>query len=94
MRINDLLDHLNDASYPTTTERLVAELDDPELRLANGSDSLANAFARIQTDGLETPSDAKLAVLAGLDEDAIGRKGYTDRDPPVPGERRPERLTF
>lgn len=94
MRVNDVLEQLDELSYPATTDRIVTELGDPELQLPNGSDRLSDVFRRTSVSGSECAEDAKLTVLSGLDDDAIGRKGYTDRDPPVQCEQRPEQRTL
>lgn len=83
MRVNDLLARLDNLTYPTTTDGVIAALDDPELQLPAGSDRLSAVFTRTSMTALDCAEDAKISVLSALNEDAIGRKGYSDRDPPV-----------
>lgn len=94
MRIPGVLARLDDLAYPVAIERAVAELDDPEVQLPNGQDRLSTVLDRLALQTLESADDAKLAVLSALDSDAIGRKWYSDRDPPVVGEGGRERLTL
>ncbi|AUX09471.1 hypothetical protein AArcSl_1845 [Halalkaliarchaeum desulfuricum] len=86
MKINELLTRLETVTYPTTTDRVVEEFDDPKLTLVDGEERLSTVFDRINNEVLDCCDDAKLAVLGGLKGDAVGRKGYSDRDPPTPSE--------
>lgn len=94
MKINEMLERLEDVSYPITVDALVNEFDDQELDVANGSDRLENVFVRTRTTELKCSDCAKLTVLAGVTEDAIGRKGYSDRDPPLPNASGPDSRTL
>lgn len=94
MRINDVLDRLDDVEYPATPEDVIVELGDPELTLQNGTDRLDDVFERTTVRSVDCPEDAKLTVLSALDESAIGLKGYSDRDPPVMGESHPSDRMF
>lgn len=86
MDINELLTRLETMTYPMTTDRVVAELDDPKLVLVDGHEHLSSVFARMDNEVLDCCDDAKLAVLGGLKGEAVGRTGYSDRDPPTLGE--------
>lgn len=94
MRIPVLLERLDDLAYPVTTEQAVAELDDPAVHLPDGRDRLSFVLDRIGVDRLESSDDARLVVLSGFDDDAIGRRQYSDRDPPVPCEERGDLVAF
>lgn len=94
MRVNDALDEIRHVSYPATPGEIVDELDDPVLQLPNGEERLAEAFDRIDVDRLDCPEDATLSMLSALSEDAIGRKGYSDRDPPTESDRRIDQPTI
>lgn len=73
-------------SYPTTTAELVESHGDVELALPNGAVTLGEALAHLPDEVLETPEEARLTTYGALGEDAIGRKGYSDRDPTSLGE--------
>lgn len=94
MEINELLTGLETLSYPTTTDRVVTEMDDPDIFLPDGEEQLSSVFDRIDGDVLDCCDDAKLAVLTGLKGEAVGRKGYSDRDPPSITESGPDQLTL
>ena len=86
MEINELLTRLETVSYPTTADRVVKEFDDPKLALVDGEEHLSSVLDRIDNEALDCCDDAKLAVLGGLKGEAVGRKGYSDRDPPTLSE--------
>ncbi len=79
----------NTHSFPSTTDEFVAEHGDLELQLPNGSSTLGDVLEHLPNENLETPEDARLTVYSSLGEEAIGRKGYSDRDAFHPGEGGP-----
>ncbi len=72
--------------FPTTTDELVAAHGDVELRLPNGVTTLRETLAHLPNETLASVEEAKLTTYSALGEDAIGRKGYSDRDATCPGE--------
>ena len=81
-------------TFPTTTAEFVAEHGDVELELPNGAVTLGEVLGRLPDEELETAEDARLATYSALGEDAIGRKGYSDRDPSCLGETGHERVSL
>jgi hypothetical protein len=73
-------------TFPTTTAELIEEQGETELELPNGAVTLGEVLNRLPGHELETAEDAQLTIYSALSEDAIGRKGYSDRDPRCPGE--------
>lgn len=73
-------------TFPTTTTELIDEQGETRLELPNGAVTLGEVLGRLPGHELETAEDARLTIYSALGEDAIGRKGYSDRDPRCPGE--------
>jgi len=73
-------------TYPTTTGRFIEEHGETELELPNGAVTVGEVLGRLPSHELETVEDARFTIYSALSEDAIGRKGYSDRDPRCPGE--------
>jgi hypothetical protein len=73
-------------TFPTTTAEFVAEHGETELELPNGDATLGDVLATLPDEEFETEEDARLAVYSALGEEAIGRKGYSDRDATCLGE--------
>lgn len=93
MLLNGTGDRIDALEYPLTTDELAARLGEAELDCP-GEATLGEALEPMARETFETPEDARFAVLAGVDECAIGRKGYSDRDPGAPGEDGPRPLSF
>lgn len=85
MRLNSVETLLEDLAYPITTEELVEHVGDRRVELENGSETLSDVFGRVGSETYSTPTEAHLTFLSALSTKAIGRKAYTDRDPPVLG---------
>ncbi|WP_302082752.1 DUF5789 family protein [Salinibaculum rarum] len=73
-------------TFPTTTAEFVEEHGHKELELPNGAATLEEVLSCLPNEDFETEEDARLAVYSALGEEAIGRKGYSDRDATAPGE--------
>lgn len=85
MRPSQAFDTFEALSYPSTTGELVDEIGATELRLPNGTETIREVFARLDADTYADPWDAYTMFLSALTTAAIGRKAYSDRDPPVFG---------
>ena len=92
--IGDAEAALDTHSYPATGEELIEEYGETELDLPNGDETLGEAMGRLGDTTYENSEDAKLAAMSAVSEDAIGRKGYSDRDAPAIGEDGPTQLSF
>lgn len=74
-----------DQSYPATTRDLIENYGEERIELADGSQTIGDALGVAGSETFENAEEARYAVYAGLGSEAIGRKGYTDRDPEPPG---------
>ncbi len=81
-------------SYPSTTEEFVAEHGDVEMELPNGVVTLGEVFETLPNEEFQTEEDVRYAAYGALGEEAIGRKGYSDRDATCPGERGYQQVSF
>lgn len=77
---------LDDHSYPATTDELIDAYGGLELLLPNGTETFGDALGRIGPYTLESSEAARLMAYSAVGDAAIGRKGYSDRDPTAPGE--------
>lgn len=94
MRVNEVLNRLEGMQYPRNVGDIVTVLNDPTIELANGSQKLSDIYAAVDIDVVASPDEAKLVFLSGLDSAAIGREGYSDRDPPATSESGVSPLTL
>lgn len=82
MRLNQLpavLDHL---TYPLSVDELSSALDGRTIDHPGGEESAEAVVARCGSEAMRSADDAWLSMIASVDEDAVGRKFYSDRDPP------------
>lgn len=80
--------------YPTALSDLVAAHGDHTIRLQNGSRTFREVVGDHTDRQCASPEDARQVVLTLVDESAVGRKGYSDRDPPGPGDSEREEQSF
>lgn len=74
-----------DESYPTTTSDLIDRYGERTLELAGGSQTVGEVLSVASEETFESAEEARYAIYAGLSSEAIGRVGYSDRDPDPPG---------
>lgn len=72
-------------SYPTTTGDLIDSYGEETLELAGGSQTVGEVLEVAGDETFESAEEARYAIYAGLGSEAIGREGYSDRDPDPPG---------
>lgn len=89
MRIQQTSTLFEDLTYPVTTEDLIAKTGSQEIALQDGSESIKQILERSEPESFSSPEDVQLTIYSGLCDQAIGRKGYTDRDPPTMNEVEP-----
>jgi hypothetical protein len=82
----DVGEKLDAHSYPATTEELIEAYGDVEFDIDNGTETFGEAMNRLSEDTFVDSEDARTAAASVVGEDAVGRKGYSDRDPPTIGE--------
>jgi hypothetical protein len=95
MRLLSALDETVGAhSYPATTEEVIDEYGDLELELPNGNETLGTVLSRLDSETFERYEELQMATMNAMSNNAIGRKGYSDRDPSCIGEDGHEQISF
>ncbi|OVE83436.1 DUF5789 family protein [Natronolimnobius baerhuensis] len=95
MLLNGTGDVIDDYDYPATTEDLIADYGDHTLELPNGSEQVGDVLARLESETFNNPEEARFAIYTAVSEKAIGRVGYSDRDPtPVGSPYAPDAVSF
>lgn len=90
-QFHDLLDA---QTYPIDASDLIDRHGDHEFTHPTGSESLAAVIERSGEETFESAFDAQQAVYASLSAAAIGREGYSDRDPTPMGVDGHEPVSF
>lgn len=93
-QFTDAFESFDAHNFPATTEELIDAYGETELRHPNGTETLGDALGRLDSETLENAREARMATISAVNGDAIGRKGYSDRDPIQPGEEGPDPLSF
>ncbi len=94
MSLNDAAALLSEHSYPTTSQRLAETHGDYELDLPNGTERLDSVLARAGDQTFADADDALLAMYGAVSDKAVGRVGYSDRDPAPIGTHCPDQVSF
>lgn len=89
MRIQQTAALFEDIAYPVTTEELIARTGSQKIALQDGTESIKQILERSEPESFTSAEDVQLTIYSGLCDRAIGRKGYTDRDPPAMNEVEP-----
>ena len=79
---------LSGAAYPLTNEELLDEHGQTRIELPDNRVALNDVLAPLDGETYTNGNEVRQAVLNVIDERAIGRKHYSDRDPPTLGEER------
>ena len=84
MILNGTGEAIESAEYPLTTEELIEHCGDHELELQGGSEVVGDALERVGSETYANPEEARFSLLSALSKEAVGRTGYSDRDPVDP----------
>ncbi|MFW5918319.1 MAG: DUF2795 domain-containing protein [Haloferacaceae archaeon] len=80
----DIEQALAGVTYPADCGDVVEHCGDRVLTFQVGEETVGEAIGRCDAGELRNGEEARLTLLASLSEGAIGRKYYSDRDPPTP----------
>lgn len=91
-RIDELVD---DQEYPATTGELIDAHGEEVLEFPDGSETVAEALGHLPEETFESTEEARDTLYSAVGKKAIGREGYSDRDPTPPGSPHgPEPVSF
>lgn len=83
MEVRDLDRLLDDVSFPVDTSELISTTEGQIIEYPNGKEeTVATLLERVVSEEYTHRSDAELVIRSALREEAVGRKWYSDRDPP------------
>lgn len=79
-------ERLRDQTYPTTAATLVDAYGDLVVSLEGGEETVGEILGSVEEE-YGSPGEVRQAVYNLVGIEAVGRKRYTDRDPPTLGDR-------
>lgn len=96
LEMDELHELFDTDDFPMTTGEVVEQHGDLTVDYpGGGSEPLGEILETSGEEEYNTTDDLQLAVLNGVQRDAVGRPRYSDRDPPVVGEDRdPQQRSF
>jgi len=94
MTLRTATDLLEDATYPATTDDLRAAHGEVRIEHPTGEERLGDVLERTGDDEFANATAAIHAVYGAVGQDAVGRVGYSDRDPTPMGVDGPEPVSF
>ena len=94
MSLRQAAELLRRHDYPATTNQLTDAFGEYELDLANGTETVAEVLRRVEPQTFDSSAEAEELLYSAVSGKAIGRKGYSDRDPTVLGTTGPEQVSF
>ncbi|WP_336035633.1 DUF5789 family protein [Halobacterium yunchengense] len=94
MTLRETADLLASQNYPLTADELADAVGDQELDHPDGAESLEAVIERCGEQRFESVEDATFAVYGALGAGAVGRVGYSDRDPTPMGVDGPRQVSF
>lgn len=81
-------------AFPATSADLIDAYGEQVIELPNGPERLGEVLERVGPAVYVSADDARLAALSAVSNKAIGRKGYSDRDPTAMGVEGREQVSF
>jgi hypothetical protein len=84
----DLNDEIEDHEYPTDSETLLNQYGDETVTFSDEEVTVRELLEPMGEQEFATPEEVREAMLTMVGDAAIGRKNYSDRTPPAPGEER------
>jgi hypothetical protein len=94
MSLNQATELLRQHDYPATTKQLADSYGDYELDLPNGTETLGEILLRVESETFGSSDEAEELLYSAVSNKAIGRKGYSDRDPTTLGTQGPKEVSF
>lgn len=79
VEFGSLADDLKAESYPMKKTELLETYGDRELELQNGGETLREVLEPMGETTYESAEDVMQAIIGMVDDQAIGRKHYSDR---------------
>jgi len=74
-----LIEELDDEEFPVGKEALLDDYGDREITMENDSTTLAELIEPLGVAEFEDPQAVQRSIVNMIGEEAVGRKGYSDR---------------
>ncbi|MFC6766910.1 DUF5789 family protein [Natrinema soli] len=88
VELGDLQDELENQEYPIGHDELLEEHGDETVEMSGNTTTLEELIGPLNEDEYRDYGEVEQAIMNMVGDEAIGRKNYSDRTPPAPGEQR------
>lgn len=88
VELGDLGTKIKEHDYPASQDELLDAYGDEELEMDEETTTFRELLEPFNEDSYESPFEVEQAIMTMVGDEAIGRKNYSDRTPPAPGEDR------
>lgn len=88
VELGNLGTNLDDHEYPASQDELLEAYGDEELDMEGETITFRELLEPFNEDEYESAFEVEQAIMTMVGDEAIGRKNYSDRTPPAPGEDR------
>ncbi|WP_247729785.1 DUF5789 family protein [Halovivax limisalsi] len=88
VELGDLGRKLEEHEYPASQDELLEAYGDEELEMEEETTTFRELLEPFNEDGYDSAFEVEQAIMTMVGDEAIGRKNYSDRTPPAPGEDR------
>ena len=82
MRLTEFERTIDRMEFPTTTETITNEFGGQTLQFQDASERVDRIIGRFGSETFASADEVRMTLYGALPGEAVGRKGYTDRDPP------------
>ncbi|WP_255169153.1 DUF5789 family protein [Natrononativus amylolyticus] len=90
VELGELGTQLQNHDYPASQDELLEAYGDETIDLASDETSFGELLEPLNEDEYASYDEVEQAIMNMVGDEAIGRKNYSDRTPPAPGEDRQE----
>ena len=88
VELGDLAENLREHEYPAEREELFEAYGDERVEFGEGSATFEELLEPLNQTEYDSYGEVEGAIMNMVGDEAIGRKNYSDRTPPAPGEDR------
>ena len=88
VELGGLRDDLESLEYPASLDDVLDEHGDERIDFGEESMTLEELIGPLEEDTYDSVDEVEEAIMSMVPDEAIGRKFYSDRTPPAPGEDR------
>jgi len=78
VKLNELTELLEDATYPLSIQAARREFDDVELVYADGSEPFSDVLGRIEDQQFDSPDDAQSSIFNVVPVEGVGEPGQSE----------------